>query len=394
MPVVASYCSTFLKPEMLHVYRQMSSLTQFEQVVLCNKRENAESFPFDAGRLVMLPKPKTRFFRRLWYKQIRGVPVQIYHREVRHILYQLMKHETDVFHIYFGNSGVNLLPLIRACPRPVVVSFHGADVGVDMDKEVHRRAMQEMLDRADLIFARSKSLIQGLEGIGCPAEKIRLQRTGIPLEHWTFKERTVPPKDGKWQFLQACRLIEKKGIPTAMKAFKAVREKYPNAVFKIAGEGPLLDRLALKASELGIAESVEFCGFLRQDELRAAVYDSHVFIHPSQMGPDGNREGVPNSMLEAMASGLPVLATNHGGIPEAVEDGVSGQLVEERDAEGMASAALNLLANPEHYQKLSTGAERAVKANFEQKVQIATLEGYYHEAIERQVDRLYSAIAS
>ena len=394
MPVVASYCFTFLTAEMLHVYRQVTGLQSFEQVVFCNKRKYCDELPFNPDRIFTMPKPITRSFKRVWYRQILGVPIQIYQSEVRHVLRELSKYKIDVLHIYFGDYGLNLLPLIRVCPFPVVVSFHGADIGLNMDDDAYRKAMEEVVRHAELVFARSESLIEGLKRINCPVEKIRLQRTGIPLKDWTFRRREVPPENGRWQFLQACRLREKKGIPTAMRAFKQVLAKYPNSVLKIAGEGLLLDDLKSTASELGITENVEFCGFLQQSELRETVYASHIFIHPSQMATDGNREGVPNSMLEAMATGLPVLATHHGGIPEAVETGVSGYLVEERDADGLATAAFRMLDDPDHYQFLSRGAEQAVKENFEQKAQIATLESYYQEAIDRYRNRLHATTAA
>ena len=82
-------------------------------------------------------------------------------------------------------------------------------------------------------------------------------------------------------------------------------------------------------------------GFVAPAKLREIYYASHIFLHPSETGSDGNQEGIPNSMLEAMATGLPVLATNHGGIPEAIENGVSGILVPERDYEALSQALLN-----------------------------------------------------
>ena len=87
--------------------------------------------------------------------------------------------------------------------------------------------------------------------------------------------------------------------------------------------------LVARARELGVGDRVFFPGFVSQSELRELFYGSHIFLHPSERGADGNQEGVPNSMLEAMASRLPVLATEHGGIPEAIEHGQSGILVPE-----------------------------------------------------------------
>ncbi len=94
------------------------------------------------------------------------------------------------------------------------------------------------------------------------------------------------------------------------------------------------------ARELKINNRVSLTGFISQEKLREIFYASHIFLHPSETGRDGNQEGIPNSMLEAMASGLPVFATQHGGIPEAIENGVSGVLVRERDHEALTRSLL------------------------------------------------------
>ena len=231
-----------------------------------------------------------------------------------------------LLHIYFGHIGVHLLPLIRAWTNPSIVSFHGADVMVDMNKPAYRKATLQMLDAVTLVLVRSESLRRAVVDLGCNPEKIEIQRTGIPLEEFPFRDRAVP-KNGEWQFLQAGRLIEKKGLPITIRAFELFVRQYPNATLRIAGEGPLFPDLKMLARELKIAQRVSFTGFLSQEQLREIYYRSHIFVHPSQTGRDGNQEGIPNSMLEAMASGLPVFATEHGGIPEAIEHGVSGVLV-------------------------------------------------------------------
>src|SRR5204862_6999785 len=150
---------------------------------------------------------------------------------------------------------------------------------------------------------------------------------------------------GEWRFLQAGRLIEKKGLPVTLRAFSSLLKQHPNATLTLAGEGPLLPELQNLARELNIEERVSFSGFVSQDELREIYYRSHIFLHPSQTGRDGNQEGIPNAILEAMATGLPVFATEHGGIPEAIENGVSGLLVPERDDEALARALLNAVQN-------------------------------------------------
>src|SRR5438045_4861094 len=193
-----------------------------------------------------------------------------------------------LLHIYFGHIAVHLLPLIRAWKHPSIVSFHGADVMVDMNKLAYREATLEMLDAATLVLVRSESLRRALVDLGCDPEKIEIQRTGIPLEEFPFRDRAVP-QNGEWRFVQAGRFIEKEGLPVTLRAFSTFLKQHPNATLTIAGEGPLLPELQNLARELNIEERVSFSGFVLQEELREIYYRSHIFLHPSPSVRDGNQ---------------------------------------------------------------------------------------------------------
>ena len=131
----------------------------------------------------------------------------------------------------------------------------------------------------------------------------------------------------------------------------------------------------------GLQSRVDFPGFLNQTALRPLVESAHFFFHPSETPADGNQEGVPNALLEAMASGLPALTTTHGGIPEAVTHGVDGLLVPERDATGLAAAALGLMRDPAARQRMSAAASASVAEKFERGRQTEILEACYDEAM-------------
>jgi colanic acid/amylovoran biosynthesis glycosyltransferase len=380
-PVVACYCATFLKPEMLHIYRQITALERVRPVVIAQKREEAERFPF--APVFVVGKPATHFLRRFWFCTLQDAPWQMSRAEVAQIERLLATNDAQLLHIYFGHIAVHLLPLIRHWPKPTVVSFHGADVLVDLDKPRYRAATREMLAAARLVLVRSRSLARAVTKLGCDEDKIRLHRTGIPLAEIPFRLR-VWPNDGAWKFLQAGRLIEKKGFQTSLRAFAVFGAKNPGAAFTIAGEGPLLIELKNLARELGVGERVRFVGFLSQAQLREQFYESHIFLHPSELGGDGNQEGVPNSMLEAMASGLPVFATNHGGIPEAITPEVSGVLVEERAHAALAAALFDWTNRPEALAQLARRGATAVAEKFEQQAQARALEDYYQEALGRR----------
>jgi colanic acid/amylovoran biosynthesis glycosyltransferase len=374
VPVIASYCATFLKPEMLHIYRQITSLRRVRPVVIAQKLENQEHFPFQDIRVVK--KPPWHFLRRIWFKQIVDRPWQISGGEVRAIERALTETDAQLLHVYFGHIGVLLRPLLRHWPKRTIVSFHGADVLVDMQKPAYRRATEEMLSLVRRVLVRSQSLRQALIHLGCAPDIIEIQRTGIPLADFPFRERH-PPENGQWRLLQAGRLIEKKGLKTALRAFAKFRKQFPSAKLAIAGEGPQLGQLQSLARELQIASSVDFAGFVSQKKLRELFYSSHIFLHPSEIGPDGNQEGVPNSMLEAMSTGLPVFATRHGGIPEAVEHNISGILVEERDYESLGDALIDCAKDSTRLAAMGRAASEGVAKNFSQGEQTLRLEDIY-----------------
>jgi colanic acid/amylovoran biosynthesis glycosyltransferase len=359
---------------MLHIYRQITSLRRVRPLVIAQKRENEERFPFQSIQVVK--KPAWHFLRRIWFKQIVDRPWQISGAEVRDIEHALTGSDAQLLHIYFGNIAVLLRPLIRHWPNPTIVSFHGADVLVDMEEPAYRRATEEMLLLVNRVLVRSESLRRAVIDLGCAPEKIEIQRTGIPLDQFPMRERSAPD-NGEWRLLQAGRLIEKKGLKTALRAFAKFRKEFPSARLTIAGEGSQLGELQSLARELRIASSVDFAGFVSQKKLRELFYSSHLFLHPSETAPDGNQEGVPNSMLEAMSTGLPIFATRHGGIPEAVEHNIGGILVAERDYESLGDALIDCAKDPARLAAMGRAASESIARNFDQSKQTRRLEDIY-----------------
>jgi len=235
-PIVACYCATFLKPEMLHIYRQITGLKRCTPVVIARKREQTERFPFEAVQLV--PKPATHFFYGASGSgKCATCPWQISDEELRELLRVLSRIERSGFAYYFGQIAVHLLPLIRAWKNPSIVSFHGADVTVDMNKPTYREATRQMLVAVKLVLVRSESLRRVLTELGCDAKKIEVQRTGIPLEEFTFRERSFPI-NGEWRFVQAGRLIEKKGLPVTLRAFAAFLLNIPMRSSRLPEKDP------------------------------------------------------------------------------------------------------------------------------------------------------------
>ena len=379
MPTVASYCTTFLKPEMLHIYRQVTGLSEFDTFVITKHRQSEEKFPFDD--IEMAPDVRSNFVRRFWLKYVRHEPPIVYRGEYGVLNRLLSRRNADLMHVYFGHTGVHLLPFIKRWPKPVVVSFHGMDIMPREDKPGYLDNLKDLLKTIPLVMARSHSLKERMLELGCPEEKFRLNRTGIPLDNFPLIDRQAP-SDGGWHFVQACRLVEKKGLDVALKAFARFSADRPRARFTIAGEGPLRKELDGLVDELGLGEKVTFAGFLGENALRELYHSAHIFVHPSQITADQNQEGIPNSMLEAMSTGLPVVATHHGGIPEAVDDGVAGLLSAERDVDGLLDHMEKLASDPGLWSEMGRRASADMHENFEQSAQVRKLEGVYNELLE------------
>ena len=380
-PVVASYCTTFLKREMAHIYRQVTGLRAFQTFVMAKSRQNADRYPFDDVELV--GKPTKNFLRRFYLKYILRAEAVVYRGEFQVLDGILRRRRAQLMHIYFGHTGVHLLPFIKAWDKPCIVSFHGADITVREHQQGYEAQLRDLLQSVPLVLARSQSLCDQLIKLGCPPERLALNRTGVPLEQFPFIKR-VPPPEGRWQLVQACRLIPKKGLVTALHAFALFRQHYPEATFVLAGEGPMHDELKAWVGKLGLGKSVRFTGFLNQRKLYQLYAASHVFLHPSEMMADNNQEGVPNAMLEGMSSGLPVVATLHGGIPEAVEHQKTGLLVPEKDPQALCEALREITESATRWAGMGQAASEFVAANFEQGAQIRRLEAEYAAVLERK----------
>jgi colanic acid/amylovoran biosynthesis glycosyltransferase len=376
---VASYCTFFLKLEMQHIYRQVTSLRRADTFVITKHRQNPDRYSFPD--IEQQPRPRRDPLTRAYLKYIRRQPALRYRGELEVLLEILQRRQPDLLHIYFGNTGVHLLPLIELWSGVSIVSFHGMDVQERPEERGYATKLRQLLQVIPMVLVRSHSIGKKLIELGCPPEKIRLNRTGVPLDQFPWRCR-VFPADGEWRLVQACRLVPKKGLLTALRAFARFRERYPRAKFSIAGEGPMRKEVEKAMVELGLDQAVELTGFLTPAALADLYASAHLFVHPSEVPPDANQEGVPNSLLEAMATGLPVAATYHGGIPEAVTDGVNGRLVAERDDQALADALFELSGDPVRYAEMSKAAADSVVENFDQQKSVAQLEAIYFEALD------------
>lgn len=388
LPRLVSLCGTWLKPEMQSLYRQVVNLRRYTNTVFTEQLQHGDRFPFE--RVVVMdrqvrPRPKGNFILRYWYKHVvkQWPPPRCITSSPEYFPYNLpallRSHQPDLVHVYYGHKAVKYLEMLQAWGGPFIVSFHGVDVVKFTDDRNYVANLQCVFKKAELILARSQSLLDGLKALGCPEEKLRLNYTPIPLDAFPASLRSAPA-DGAWRLVQACRLIPKKGLFTTLEALRLVVPEFPKLQFIVCGTGPVKEDFLKRRDELGLQENVKVLGWMNQGKLLTEYRNAHLFLHPSELTETADQEGIPNSMLEAMATGLPVVATRHGGIPEAVTHGVDSLLVPERSPRELADAILSLLRDPAQLARLSEAAARTVRERFGLEASIGRLEDCYDEA--------------
>lgn len=271
----------------------------------------------------------------------------------------------DIIMCHFGPTGLIALDLkmTGATDGKICVAFHGLDLSAHLQAE-GKDVYAPLFEKGDLFLPISYFWKQRLIELGCDPEKIQVHRMGIEVERFTFAPRERP-NDGTIKLVSVARLVEKKGIEYGIRALKNVVEQYPNIEYVVIGDGPLMSELTQLVQELDLGGVVQLLGWQRQDEVIKILSTSHILLAPSVTSRDGDMEGIPVVLMEAMASGLPVISTQHSGIPELVSQGVSGFLVPERDAPALAEQIINLIQQPETWSQIGQNARSKIAQEFE-----------------------------
>ncbi len=379
LPTVVSFVGTYLKPEMWHVYNQITGLRRYRSVVLTRLRENPHLFPDPQVEIFRhTPLPSWKKFH---LKYIARAPREIYNGYKQSLQRSFDATCPDLLHIYFGHEATRLARTLAHFDIPWLVSFHGADLGRYVLRPDDRTQLPLVFQNARLILARCEYFIPRLIELGCPAEKIRLNRSHIRPELFLFTERDWAPTDGAWQWCQACRFIPKKGLIDTLQAFHLFHQKHPRAHLHLAGDGPQRPEIENRIRHLRLADHVTLHGMLDRAALYALFARCHFFLHPSITDNDGDMEGVPNSLLEAMSTGCVCVGTRHAGIPEVLADGENGLLVPEKEPHTIAERLLDLVTRAENMRALSHRAAAHIRAHYTPERQITLLEDYYTEAL-------------
>jgi len=292
----------------------------------------------------------------------------------------LRRREVRLIHAHYGLNGVRALPFARELGCPLVVTFHGHDVGGLFPRNRfsaryfrYQRGAARMFAQAALLLCASGELAELLvERFGAPADKVRVHRLGIDLTRFAHQ----PRPERAPTILMVGRLVEKKGMVYGLRAFAAALPALPEARLRIIGDGPLRAGLESEIRELGLSQSVELLGALPSERVRSAMLEADVLIAPSVESASGDRESGVIVLKEAAATGLATIGSRHGGIPEIIEHERTGYLTPERDAAAISQALLQLMQSHALRERMGRLAREKMEREYDTRAQNAALEGH------------------
>jgi colanic acid/amylovoran biosynthesis glycosyltransferase len=352
--------SVYLPISETFIYGEIQQMKAFEPYIFCEKRKNIKSFPFK--NVIVDPK----------YHQLDTM--------LKNGFFQMI-------HARFGPSGIRMMPFKEKWRVPLITSFHGCDSPSTKRMKQHRKSLMRLFSVGDCFTVPCQAMKEDLIKHGCPKDKIVVHYSGIDLDQFAYKERSISSRVPV-RIIYVGRLVEKKGAEMLIKAFQRVHKRYPHTELCLIGDGELNIKLKQLCKKMNLEQHIEFKGALTHSQVAEQLEQAHIFCLPSMKDREGNQEGIPNAIKEAMACGIPVVSTYHSGIPELIEDGKTGHLVSEQDIDGLAHKLMYLIGHPESWKELGKNARIKIETDFNRQVQTEKLEQLFDQVIQAHAIKL------
>ncbi len=343
-PTVAHLTGTYFPVSQNWIHTQIRFLKRWKPIVIANSTANLESVewkPDYYSREDHLPyifQKADGAFRRVF-----GFHPSRY--------FAARRHDPKILHAHFGPRGYHSLRLKELLDVPLITTFYGFDVSLLPQRdprweERYRRLFKE----GDLFLVEGTYMGRQLEELGCPTDKIKVHHLGIETDQYPYQSRQRSEGE-PLRILMVGRFVEKKGFPDGLRAFARFLEENGNGILTIIGDAKdSTSSRNIKRELFGIVEQrqiedrVKFRGLVPQDNLKEAYCKHHVLLAPSREATTGDNEGgAPVTIIEAQATGMPVVSTHHCDIPEVVIDGETGLLAEEKNIEALTNGLAQML---------------------------------------------------
>jgi len=375
MRTIAHFVSPYLFRTGSWIHAQLVHARATRPIVIAHALEAPEAFPFDPIHAVTGgPGWLPRLRDRLVYIAGRYDPAPC--------LPILRREDAALIHAHLGWEGCRALGVARAAGLPLVTSFYGRDAGILPRRPWWRRRFTQLFTDGDAFLVEGPALGRRLEALGCPAQKIRVIHLGIDPTRIPFAERHPAP-DGVIEILVSASMRPKKGVPQAVEAFAAIAREFPTARLRILGDGPQRAQVEAAVRRHDLSARVVLEGYVDYARHLAALSAAQLFLAPSRTAPDGDTEGgAPVALIEAQASGLPIISTQHADIPEIVAP-KAGRLSPEYDEAALAANLRDLLAHPERWAVMGRAGRRHVESGFTVDAQVGRAEAVYEEVLRR-----------
>ena len=296
--------------------------------------------------LIQLYKPKSSFLTKL--KSL--LPHYIYFRLLQKskknytkealIKRYLQEHHIDVVLAEYGTAGSFIAPVCKSLDIPLLVHFHGFDASRTDILNSFEKGYELMFSYAKKIIVVSNAMKKALVGQGCPETKLLINTYGPHPDYLN-----IEPDNNSNFIISVGRHTYKKAPYLTILAFQKVLERHPNLKLKMIGDGELFDVSKNLVKSLGLENDIILLGGLERKEIVKHLEKAFLFVQHSIVASNGDSEGTPVGIIEAMAAGLPVVSTRHAGIPDVVIENKAGLLVDENNIEEMATYMLKLVEN-------------------------------------------------
>ena len=283
----------------------------------------------------------------------------------------LEREKIDLVLAQFGPNGIKIAPVCETLNIPLVIHFHGYDLSRLPRLRSYSAALRQALDVAQSAIVVNEQMRQRLRRLGVAERKIHFIPYGVDTERHHPETRAT---NGVCTFLAVGRLVDKKAPLLTIKAFERCARQTGNVRLQMIGDGPLFETIEAYVSASDQQAHVDLLGARPHSEVEAALKSADVFVQHSVRALTGDEEGWPNSIAEAAATGLPTIATRHGGIPTQVVDGQTGYLVEEGDYEAMGDRMVRLACDAELRQQMGQEARKHIEANGDLQASLRRLE--------------------
>lgn len=344
---VAHICTKFNRLSETFLYDLLVGLEHagVENHVLAAVRVNAAERPFPRVRILRIPFWRQAVFAISRYG-LGFYNLPFPRRASRQALREIRPH---VILAHFGGTGAAMAPVAKEAGIPMMVVFHAFDLFRRDFRPATYRALWDSHAQAVAVSEHGK---RRLLELGCPAQRARVIHCGVDMTRFALRERRRRTGDALL-FLGLGRLVEKKGFDDLLLAVAAIRRRRALSFrLDLWGDGPQKRRLGRLTDRLGLRDVVTFRGAANARDVPEILAAYDAFVLPSKTARDGDTEGIPIAILEAQAAGLPVVATRHAGIPEAVPPANREFLAREGDAGDLARKLLALAAYRDRYREI------------------------------------------